>query len=509
MLAKVHTIALVGVQGLPVEVEVDIALGLPSFATVGLAEGAVKESKDRVKAAIKNSGYSFPNRRITVNLAPADIKKGGTSYDLPIAMGILAASEILTNDLFAETAMLGELSLDGCLRPVQGVLPMVIGARNSGSRKIIVPEENSQEAALVDGIDVYPLSSLDQAVEFMTQPDQRSPQPRTEQQATTKHDDLDFADVKGQDHVKRAVEIAATGNHNLLLSGPPGSGKTMIARRIPSILPPLTREEALQTTMIYSISGLLDADQGLVNQRPFRSPHHTISDAGLIGGGNHPRPGEVSLAHNGLLFLDELPEFKKHVLEVLRQPMEDGEVTIARAASTLCFPARFMLIAAMNPCSCGFFGDSSNSCSCTALQISRYKTKLSGPLLDRIDMQLEVSAVPFEHLHQDSQTESSAQIRQRVLAARKIQAQRFSRDVHIHANSQMGSRELKKFCQLSKQSLSLLETSMTRLKLSARAYSRILKIARTIADLADSADIKTSHLAEAIGYRRLDQQQTP
>ncbi len=506
MLAKINTIALAGVEGLPVEVEVDISLGLPTFATVGLAEGAVKESKDRVKAAIKNSGYTFPNRRITVNLAPANIKKGGTSYDLPIAMGILVASELLSSDFLTETAMLGELSLDGCLRPVQGVLSMVMGARKSGSKKIIVPIDNAKEAALVDGIEVYPLASLDQAVEFLSGSLHISPYSNPEDNLVNALNSLDFNEVKGQEHVKRAVVIAATGNHNLLLSGPPGSGKTMIARRIPSVLPPLTKEEALQTTQIYSISGLLSAEQGLVTERPFRSPHHTISDAGLIGGGNHPRPGEVSLSHHGVLFLDELPEFKKHVLEVMRQPMEDGEVTIARAANTLCFPARFMLVAAMNPCPCGHHGDHLHECSCSPMQINRYRSKLSGPLLDRIDMHIEVPAVAFTELQDTEGGDDSASMRGRVLAARQIQTKRFKRYKHIHANSQMDSRQLQKFCVPSATAAALLEKSMNKLGLSARAYSRILKIARTIADLDNNESIEMAHVAEAIQYRRLDLQ---
>jgi magnesium chelatase family protein len=506
MLAKIQSSAVVGVEGLPVEVEVDISYGLPSFSTVGLPEGAVRESRERVKAAIKNSGYDFPNRRITVNLAPADVKKEGTGYDLPMALGILAAAETLQSDTLVRYGIIGELSLDGGVRPAKGILPMAIAARREGMEGILVPEENATEAAIVSGIKVIAVKTLYEAVEFLAGKTEIEPTQSVFKNHTFY--DVDFAEVKGQEHVKRALEIAAAGGHNILMKGPPGSGKTMLARRLPTILPDLTFEEALETTKIYSVMGLLPADKPLLTARPFRAPHHTISDAGLIGGGQTPRPGEVSLSHNGVLFLDESAEFKKHVLEVLRQPVEDGLVTISRATSSLSFPARFILVVALNPCPCGYLGDIKNSCTCTPPQIQRYEGKLSGPLQDRIDMHLEVPALPFKEMSGSQPGEASADIKERVEAARDIQKERYKYRKRFYCNGQMGPTDLKKFCQLDKPSQHLLEQAVERLGLSARSYHRILKIARTIADLDQLEELQSKHIAEAIQYRRLDRRDT-
>lgn len=505
MLAKVIGCSVSGVDGLLVQVEVDLAQGLPSFSTVGLAEGAVREAKDRVRAAIKNSGYEFPQRRITVNLAPASVKKEGTGYDLPMALGILAAADVLRSTLLEQTAIAGELSLDGSVRPVPGVLPMALAARQEGCRRFLVPAANVAEAAIVQGLEVFGIERLDQAVEFLAGRTALVPLVIDPAELFARHDHypVDFADVKGQDYAKRALEIAAAGGHNLLLSGVPGTGKTMMARRLPTILPDLTLEEAIETTKVFSTAGLLPEKTPLLVTRPFRSPHHTVSDAGLIGGGQIPRPGEVSLAHNGVLFLDELPEFKKHVLEVLRQPLEDGTVTIARAATSLNFPARFMMVAAMNPCPCGFLGDRVRSCSCSPLQVQRYRSRLSGPLLDRIDMHIEVPAVQVKELIGQPAGESSAAIRMRVNGARARQRQRFAGAAKLYCNAQMSAKEVKQFCRLNTASTHLLNQAITRLGLSARAYHRILKIALTIADLAGAASPDTAHVAEAIQYRRI------
>ncbi len=509
MLAKIFSGAVYGVDAYTVEIEVNTGRGdTPTVVVVGLPDAAVKESKDRVWTALINSGFGVPFGRTTINLAPADIKKEGPSFDLPIAIGTLVAEGALDPAAIEGVGMTGELALSGEIRRVNGVLPVALHMKAQGFRRMLVPTENAEEAAVVEGLEVIPVATLREAADFLA--GEHPIEPLLIQHDTlfqfVAHDDEDFSDVKGQESTKRALEVAIAGGHNILLIGSPGAGKSMIAKRVPSIFPPMSLDEALESTKIHSIAGRLPPHQAIISQRPFRAPHHTISDAGLLGGGSHPMPGEVSLAHHGVLFLDELPEFARNVLEVMRQPLEDGVVTISRAAASVTFPCRFMLVAAMNPCPCGYYGDLRKECRCTQQQIMRYRNKISGPLLDRIDIHVEVPAVRYEDLANLTPGESSQIMRERIIAARETQQRRYAAIPGVHCNAGMRPKDIEAHCELEEETRNILKMAIADMNFSARAYTRILKVARTIADMEHAEIIGTNHISEAIQYRSLDRQ---
>lgn len=506
MLVKVNGASLQGLEAIPVTVEVNASPGM-KFFLVGLPDNAVKESHERVVAAIHNSGFKFPNKQFTINMAPADVKKEGSGFDLPIAIGVLATEGVVKQDLLHSSMLVGELSLDGTLQPVRGALPIAVKARELGFERLIVPLQNIREAAVVNNIEVYGARNITEVICLLNGMQVIEPTVMDTRKEFYEHQDAfehDFVDIKGQEYVKRAMEVAAAGGHNVIMVGPPGSGKSMIAKRLPSILPPLSLRESLETTQIHSVAGSLKSGTSLIAQRPFRSPHHTISQVALVGGGINPQPGEISLAHNGVLFLDELPEFSRNVLEVLRQPLEDRTINVSRAKYSISYPCNFMFVAAMNPCPCGYYNHPMKACVCTPGQITRYLNKISGPLLDRIDLQIEIAPLSFEELSKAAPGETSAQIRERVMRARQLQVERYKEHPGIHCNAQMTEKMLAQYCVLDEPTKEVLRQAMVRLNLSARAYSRILKVARTIADLDGKANIELSHIAEAVGYRNLD-----